>query len=32
MKLEEFEKMLTIPKEPIWDCVAHVVTHTLVEG
>lgn len=32
MRLEEIEKMLTIPKEPIWDSVAHVISHTLVEG
>lgn len=32
MRLEEIEKTLPVPKQPIWDCVAHVITHTLVEG
>lgn len=32
MRLEEIEKTVSVPKEPIWDCIAHVITHTLVEG
>lgn len=32
MRLEEIEKILAVPKEPIWDAIAHVITHTLVEG
>lgn len=32
MRLEEIEKVLPVPKQPIWDSVAHVITHTLVEG
>lgn len=32
MRLEEIEKILALPKESIWDAVAHVITHTLVEG
>lgn len=32
MRLEEIEKILAVPRESIWDSVAHVITHTLVEG
>lgn len=32
MRLEELNGVLTIPKESIWDSLAHVITHTLVEG
>lgn len=32
MRLEEIEKILSVPKEHIWDAIAHVITHTLVEG
>lgn len=32
MRLEEIEAVVQIPKESIWDSLAHVVTHTLVEG
>lgn len=32
MRLEEIEKILPLPKESIWDCIVHVITHTLIEG
>lgn len=33
MRLEEISKTnVMIPKEPLWDCLAHIVTHMLVEG
>lgn len=32
MRLEEIEKILAVPRQSIWDSVAHVITHTLVEG
>jgi hypothetical protein len=32
MRLEEMSSTVTIPKEVLWDCYAHVVTHVLVEG
>lgn len=32
MRLEEIEKTIKIPREQIWNCLAHVITHTFVEG
>lgn len=32
MRLEEISQQLLIPKQSIWDTVAHVLTHVLVEG
>jgi len=32
MRLEEVSAQLPLPKEPIWDSLAHVLTHMLVEG
>lgn len=32
MRLEEMSLTTSIPKEPLWDSYAHVVTHVLVEG
>lgn len=33
MRLEEIAAVLPkLPKESIWDCLAHVLTHTLIEG
>uniref|UniRef100_A0A1I8MG52 Uncharacterized protein n=1 Tax=Musca domestica TaxID=7370 RepID=A0A1I8MG52_MUSDO len=32
MRLEEIAKDINIPMEPVWNSVAHVATHLLVEG
>ncbi|KAI8118797.1 hypothetical protein FF38_10946 [Lucilia cuprina] len=32
MRLEEIAKDITIPAEPVWQSMAHVATHLLVEG
>lgn len=32
MRIEEMSQQLPIPREPIWNTVAHVLTHVLVEG
>lgn len=32
MRIEEMSQQLPIPREPIWNSVAHVLTHVLVEG
>uniref|UniRef100_A0A1B0GNL0 Syndetin C-terminal domain-containing protein n=1 Tax=Phlebotomus papatasi TaxID=29031 RepID=A0A1B0GNL0_PHLPP len=32
MRLEELSKQTSVPKAFVWDSMAHVLTHTLVEG
>lgn len=32
MRLEEIAKEITIPADPVWQSMAHVATHLLVEG
>lgn len=32
MRIEEMSQQLPMPREPIWNSVAHVLTHVLVEG
>lgn len=32
MRLEEISTLAPLPKDALWDALAHVLTHTLVEG
>ncbi|GAB0094360.1 Syndetin [Sergentomyia squamirostris] len=32
MRLDELSKQMSVPKGHVWDNMAHVLTHTLVEG
>lgn len=32
MRLEELSKQTSVPRAFVWDSMAHVLTHTLVEG
>lgn len=33
MRLEEISaQLVNIPKDALWDCFVHVLTHLLVEG